>query len=151
MSRSQFNERPHLDEAIIPLHFMPDVELPDDQKPIPVDITGPTELSQGGRSIDIKTQLLAYNALLLCRDKPMANGELRDLGLSVHMDTLKDHLGALAQKLRELTTENVLDKQGSGRWTTYRLSPRLQLMDKRQDINSSLQSKHRHSPLLIYL
>lgn len=143
MSRSQFNEHPRLDAAIIPLHFMPDVELPDDQKPIPVDITGPTELSQGERSIDIKTQLLAYNALLLCRDKPMANGELRDLGLSVHMDTLKDHLGALAQKLRELTTENVLDKQGSGRWTTYRLSPRLQLMDKRQDINSSLQSKLR--------
>jgi RNA polymerase sigma factor (sigma-70 family) len=141
MEHRQPIEHPPLDEAIIPLHFAAEVAFPEDQKPIPIAITGPSELTQDERTINIKTQLLAYNALLLCRDRPAANSELRSFGLNMSGSTLRDHLDALSQRLCELTGEDVLDMQGSVRWRTYMLSPRLQLTDERNNINSSLKRK----------
>lgn len=128
-------------KGIIPLDLAPVVEVPEGQELIQATITGAAELSCDAKSINITTQLLAFNALVLYRNHPMTSGELRDVGFNLHRTTFQRHLDILSVKLLELTGEQVIEKEGYGKGMTYRLSPRFQLEDIRDEIDAALPLK----------
>lgn len=119
--------------AIVSRELIPDIDPPEDQEPIQISITGNTELTFDQEAVvDVESELLALNALLVNRGKALRSEELQEKIEPASPKAFKKQLGAIAAKLFRATEMELIEVTGpTGGTMTYQLSPRITLVDER--------------------
>lgn len=115
----------------MPPELLPQIETAGGD-PVVFEITKPTEIAYGEYVIDVSTRVLALNALLLERDKWATSGRLRDYGSDLHRTVFNRHILWVRDELSAATGQELLFMDGYGQSMKYRLSERIQLVDKRK-------------------
>lgn len=119
-------------EEIIPVALIPPVEPPKGVDPVVVEVVGPTSLVLCERPIEVRTYVLALNALLRHRDQMTKSSVLRDEGVvpGMHRTGFRRHIDLIRTELGEAAGFDPLLTEGYGKGMSYQLSCRFQFTEK---------------------